>query len=247
MRAFFYSILMLLTLALFGCSDGSSDAPASTDAHPQGWIEQHGAAAKSSPDYADCVSCHGNDLRGQGGVPSCYSTSYNGQACHAGGPGAPHPLDGSYLAGAEHGPDAKADLTVCQGCHGEPGGPGSNPRFNRGIADAGGQGCESCHGVNLAHPSDWAGPNNTFHYSARNIQNACTLCHGTALNGVGGVGVSCLGCHSNVTTFTLDCTFCHGYPPSGAVDLAAPKGVAHRTVAAIGRGSPRGPCCGRMP
>ncbi|NJC88109.1 MAG: hypothetical protein FIB02_06180 [Desulfuromonas sp.] len=239
MRAFFYPILMLVLLTTFGCgggggSDRNSDAPDTNAAHPAGWISQHGAAANSSPGYAACVSCHGGDLRGQGGAPSCYSASFNGQSCHAGGPGAPHPLDGTYLDPANHGPDAKADLTVCQGCHGQAGGPGSNPRFNRGIRAAGGQGCESCHGVNLAHPAAWAGPNNTFHYTAGNIQTGCTLCHGTALNGVGGVGVSCLGCHDSVTTFTLDCTFCHGYPPTGTADQAAPSAVAHRGAAAVG-------------
>lgn len=233
MRALIYSAFFLLALVMFGCSDGGSDAPAPDAVHPPGWLTQHGPEARTSPDFAQCGLCHGTELRGQGNVPSCFSVSFNGQSCHAGGPGAPHPLDGSYLSGAAHGPQAKQDLTVCQSCHGEPGGPGSNPRFNRGIVDAGGQGCESCHGANLAHPSAWAGPNNTFHYTAQNIQQSCTLCHGAALNGVGAVGVSCLGCHDSVTSFTLDCTFCHGYPPTGAADLATPSGVAHRNAAAI--------------
>jgi hypothetical protein len=158
--------------------------------------------------------------------------------CHADGPGeVPHPLDGSYLEPDEHGPDAKADLTLCQSCHGEAGGPGDNPRFNVGIyeADPAGNGCESCHGTNYAHPRNWAGPNNTFHYSAANIQNACTLCHGENLQGLkeGGVGVSCQGCHASVTEFTLDCTFCHGYAPDGSPDLDVPIPVPHRTVAII--------------
>ncbi|MGB5883509.1 MAG: hypothetical protein WBG28_05360, partial [Desulfobulbales bacterium] len=140
-------------------------------------------------------------------------------------------MDGTYLEGTNHGPDAKADLTACQTCHGEPGGPGSNPRFNIGIYSVNGTGCEACHGANYAHPADWAGPNNTFHYSASNIQNACTLCHGAALDGVGGVGGSCLGCHDSTTVFTLDCTFCHGYPPDGTPDAATDTGVAHGNAA----------------
>ncbi|MHB8707443.1 MAG: hypothetical protein ACYC9I_01060 [Desulfuromonadales bacterium] len=233
MRAFIYPALLLLTLAMFGCSDGSSDAPAPDAVHPPRWLEQHGAEARTTPNFVQCALCHGADLRGQGSVPSCFSVSFNGQVCHPGGPGAPHPLDGSYLSGTAHGLQAKQDLTVCQSCHGEPGGPGSNPRFNRGIVAAGSQGCESCHGANLAHPSEWAGPNATFHYTAGNIQSSCTLCHGAGLNGAGAVGVSCLGCHDSVTSFTLDCTFCHGYPPAGAADLATPSGVAHRNTATI--------------
>ncbi len=234
MRAFSYSLILLSLLAMFGCSDGGSSAPASNSAHPEGWIEQHGAAAKgTTPPYKDCVSCHGSDLRGASGVPSCYSTSVNGQACHAGGPEIPHALDGSYLKGSAHGPEAKRDLTACQACHGQPGGPGTNPRFNLGIGDAGGNGCESCHGVGLAHPSAWAGPNNTFHYSALSIQSSCTLCHGVALDGVGGVGVSCRGCHDSTTVFTLDCTFCHGYPPDGTPHSLIPLAVNHRNAATV--------------
>jgi predicted CxxxxCH...CXXCH cytochrome family protein len=226
--------MMILALTVFGCSDGGSDSPATNAAHPQNWIKQHGAEArKTSTLGADCMVCHGADLRGQGKIPSCYSASYDGQSCHAGGPGAPHPVDGSYRNPANHGPDAKRDLTACQSCHGESGGPGSNPRFNRGISSAGGQGCEGCHGAKLAHPSAWAGPNATFHYTAQNIQKSCTLCHGAGLNGAGGVGVSCLGCHANVSSFTLDCAFCHGYPPDGTTDVDVPKGVNHRQAASI--------------
>lgn len=238
MRASIYSLLFFAILALAGCSNGggsgSDTAPAPTAAHPLGWLQQHGAEALKSPNFQSCVLCHGADLRGLSNVPSCYSASYNGQACHPGGPGAPHPLDGTFLNPANHGPVAKRDLTACQDCHGQAGGPGSNPRFNRGIQAAGNQGCEGCHGTSLAHPAEWAGPNATFHYSAGNIQQSCTLCHGATLNGAGGVGPSCLGCHDSVSAFTLDCTFCHGYPPDGTADLDVPSGVAHGGVAAIG-------------
>ncbi len=202
--------------------------------HPATWIDpyiDHRGYA-SANGFTSCANCHGADLQGSPAAPSCYSNSFNGLGCHPDGPGqAPHPVDGSYLDGANHGPEAKADLTVCQACHGQPGGPGSNPRFNIGIQSVNGKGCEACHGEKYAHPADWAGPNNTFHYSASNIENACTLCHGAALDGVGGVGVSCLGCHDSTTDFTLDCVFCHGYPPDGTPDFATDTGVAHGNVA----------------
>jgi hypothetical protein len=291
MRAFFYTTLMLLTLMMFGCSDGGSDAPEPTAAHPAGWIASHDAEAKASPAYADCTVCHGSNLQGSGDVvscyschtfntapplivhpsnwtnayadhrayaalngysecngchgpglrgseaaPSCFSASYEGRNCHANGPGeVPHALDGSFLDPAKHGPMAKADLTICQNCHGEAGGPGDNPRFNAGIFSASGTGCESieCHDVGYAHPTKWAGPNNTFHYSAESVQTACTLCHGESLDGVGAVGVSCLGCHDSATAFTLDCTHCHGYPPEGSADVATESGVDHRDVSQV--------------
>ncbi len=131
---------------------------------------------------------------------------------------------------------AKRNLAGCQPCHGRTGGPGSNPRFNVGIDKAGGQGCESCHGLNLAHPADWAGPNTTFHYSAQSIQTSCTLCHGATLDGAGGVGPSCLGCHASVTTFTIDCTFCHGSPPNNITNHVGAAGVGAHNVCVVCHG-----------
>ena len=272
-RGIVFLLLALLPLVMAGCSSSnSSDGSAVPDnrAHPLDWIGTHPAAALATANFADCIGCHGtdlkgigdavscyschsynttppfivhpaswtdpyidhrgyasangfdscakchgSDLRGSAAAPSCFASSFDSRPCHPNGPGvAPHPLDSTYLNGAVHGPDAKADLTACQACHGQPGGPGSNPRFNVGINSVNGTGCEACHGVNLAHPADWAGPNPTFHYTAGNIRNACTLCHGVDLDGVGGVGVSCLICHAEAVNFTLDCIVCHGYPPA---------------------------------
>ncbi|WP_020675252.1 hypothetical protein [Geopsychrobacter electrodiphilus] len=163
--------------------------------HPADWtnpyVNHRGYGAQTDL----CKNCHGASLQGSTVAPSCFSTSYNAQSCHAAGPGlAPHPLDGSFLIGSTHGPVAKADLTMCQACHGQAGGPGSNPRFNRGIVSQGGTGCEACHGEYLAHPSNWEGYDGpTFHGTAGNMQNACTLCHGANLEG--GSGPSCASCH----------------------------------------------------
>ena len=155
-------------------------------------------------------------------------------ACSEPNPDAPtgplHPMDGSYLDGSQHGPAAKLDLTACQACHGQGGGPGDNPRFNDGIDSAGGNGCESCHGVDYAHPQNWAGASSTFHYSAGSVQEACTLCHGVNLDGVDGVGTSCLQCHDTVTAFSLDCASCHGYPPDGLLHAGTITGVDHSAV-----------------
>jgi hypothetical protein len=290
MRKLALFVLLAAVMLLNACSDGNSDSPSDTSAHPVAWFSTHPEPALSTdPDFSNCKSCHGADLAGSGDAvscfschsynaappfsihplnwadpylnhrgfaatdgtasctachgqnlqgrqtaPSCFAASFNGRSCHPGGPGdVPHPLDGSYLSGANHGPDAKSDLTFCQSCHGQPGGPGSNPRFNVGMIAVGGNGCETCHGINYAHPQAWAGPNATFHYTAANIQAACTICHGVNLDGVGGVGVSCLGCHTSATTFSLDCSFCHGYPPDGSADLDVPIPVPHRTVADI--------------
>ncbi len=245
-------LLLIVTPLIFtGCGDGNSDAPPSNGAHSASWIKDHPSAALATADFADCVTCHADNLQGSGNAVSCYSchayntgtdfrvhpdtwltaftshrgaadkttcanchgadlsgsqaapscltASFDGLGCHAGGPGeAIHPLDGSYLDGTAHGPTAKADLVVCQGCHAEAGGKGSNPRFNVGILSGNGTGCEFCHGATLAHPPEWLGLNSlTFHGTSANMANACALCHGIDLNGIGGVGVSCLSCHSS--------------------------------------------------
>ena len=222
-------------VSCYSCHSYNTEPPFST--HPPSWtdtyVDHRADAATNGTD--SCTACHGPTLQGYQTAPSCFSESFDGQRCHPDGPGeAPHPLDGSYLLGTNHGPDAKSDLTVCQACHGQPGGPGSNPRFNLGIIAAGDQGCESCHGVDYAHPQDgWAGPDGTFHYSAGNVQNACSLCHGVSLDGVGGVGSSCLECHAETTTFTLDCTSCHGTPPDGSADLDVPIPVPHGNVSLV--------------
>jgi len=266
------ALLVLLASALLmnACSDGGSDSPSDTNAHPESWFSTHAPEALADPGYDECKQCHAPDLRGSGDAvscyschsynteppfsihpnwdndyidhraysakngyksctpchgstlrgyqtaPSCYSTSFNGQSCHPEGPqGAPHPIDEGYLLGINHGPDAKADLTVCQECHGQPGGPGSNPRFNVGIYSAGGTGCEGCHGEDYAHPQDWPD-----HYTAGNIQNACSLCHGVNLDGIGGVGTNCLECH-NVSpgANSSGCASCHGQPPNSAAPV----------------------------
>jgi hypothetical protein len=192
--------------------------------HPADWTDPYfnhrGYAATNGT--TTCANCHGSDLHGSPAAPSCFSTNFDGRSCHADGPGqAPHPLDGSYLSGAVHGPDAAADLTICQACHAESGGPGSNPRFNIGINSISGTGCEGCHGANYAHPATWAAdPSGTFHNDAGSIANACTLCHGVALDGVGGVGISCLGCHgASPADNPSGCLSCHGTPPDGAAPI----------------------------
>lgn len=223
--------------AVFGnCTICHPDA----GAHPTNWqgsndstpayISSHRTIDTDTVNQS-CALCHSIAGPGIGAVPSapsCFSADHTNSNsittnCHPNGPRvAPHATDGSYRVGGDvndpnnpgHGWDAKQDLKECQQCHADNtiAGPGDNPRFNAPIGNLV-NGCEDCHAANYAHPSSWAGPNTRFHYSAGNIANACTLCHGATLNGVGGVGLSCLGCHAETTTFTLDCTACHNYPP----------------------------------
>jgi hypothetical protein len=208
-----------------GCSDPNSSVDTvynPGEGHPAGWVETHGSSFIVDPQQ--CEACHGSDepgssesLRLRGGISkvSCFSESFEGMACHSGGPPG-HPLP--YTDPAIHGPDAKADLTYCQGCHANPsdGGPGSHPRFNVAIGNLL-AGCETpgCHEAKTAHPVPWSsGPIAITHPSAGNLANACVLCHGANLEGDPDGGPACSQCHVNGSPLTAhNCTSCHEKPP----------------------------------
>jgi predicted CxxxxCH...CXXCH cytochrome family protein len=226
----------LITMAVFlwGCGTANNDAPSfdTTGKHPAGWFSatggNHRLVFRANPEQ--CQQCHGRDLLvpgGSGGIArvNCSSTSVNGLTCHANGhlPRiAPHAVP--FTDPSLHGPAAKLDLTFCQGCHAAPftSGPGSNPRFNVPIGSLV-NGCEDCHNPRTAHPSTpspdsapWRG--SITHRDAKNLANACALCHGANLDGAGGVGPACSTCHTAGSPLTaLNCTSCHGNPPSGGV------------------------------
>jgi predicted CxxxxCH...CXXCH cytochrome family protein len=131
----------------------------------------------------------------------------------------PHALP--FTDPALHGPAAKQDLVFCKECHASTsGGAGTNPRFNAKIG-ALLNGCEDCHNIYLAHPSTptpdsapWRGP--VSHKDAKNLGNACALCHGINLDGIAAVGPACTTCHQAGSPLTSqNCTSCHGSPPSG--------------------------------
>ena len=200
------------------------------------WYFDHRDYAKANG-AVTCAKCHGADLHGSSVAPSCFSSSFDSKGCHPDGPGtAPHVLDGSFLEGSVHGPVAKVDFTVCQACHGEPGGPGSNPRFNLGILNSPipGTGCEGCHNDHTAHPSVGefvtipAGgtPRDNAHWYGAEVTcstsgnlAACALCHGANYGGPaeGGVGPACIECHITLPADNpTGCVSCHDEPPDGA-------------------------------
>lgn len=224
--------------------------PAAT-AHPTNWQGTNGPRShRATPDVAwapGCGLCHNTLQEAPGafpGAPSCFAPSFanalsGGVAlgCHTDGPrSVPHAVDGTYFAPAAHGPDAKADLVSCQNCHGEAGGPGSNPRFNVGILSVGGQGCEACHNDGTAHPAPGTRENVRWfdgefsHRDAERLDVACARCHGAVLEG--GVGPACTDCHTvSPAANPTGCVSCHDLPPSGqapAGDVYPNRAGQHR-------------------
>jgi hypothetical protein len=215
-----------------------------TDQDPT-WPSTHRAIDQTTGIVANsCALCHKTTAVGAGpmpGAPSCYSTGFtnaNGSAtnCHTNGPGAaPHATDGSYQDPVNHGLDAKTNLGLdfCKDCHARLV-TGNNYRFDVPVGQLL-NGCEDCHKTDAAHPpaelvfssqdrwtfySDPAVSDRRTHFAAAAPLTNCTLCHGTNLTG--GSGPSCYTCHDPAVAapvFRLQCTFCHGSPPDGSVDL----------------------------
>jgi predicted CxxxxCH...CXXCH cytochrome family protein len=108
---------------------------------------------------------------------SCFSASFDGIACHPGGPPG-HPagwnLPDSHGASAKAKPDTSAiqGFLVCEKCHGT--------NFAGGIL---GESCFTCHGVPAPHsPSPWRVGTRT--HTNTNVDNApvCAQCHANGAN-----------------------------------------------------------------
>lgn len=88
-------LLLPLLAAALGCSTGNEQFLDQRGAHPAGWVSGTGSSLHNVYANIDggaaCKPCHGDDLLGGISRVSCYSASWNGTACHAGGP-AFHPL-----------------------------------------------------------------------------------------------------------------------------------------------------------
>jgi predicted CxxxxCH...CXXCH cytochrome family protein len=219
----------LLCLTLVGCGKANEQAPAlnAVNKHAASWLVGHRSAYQAAP--GQCTECHGADLTGGITKIDCFNQG-NLPSCHAGGHGprrVAHHLP--YRDPALHGPAAKHNLIDCQVCHGAPGGPGSNPRFNLTVGSLS-SGCETagCHNSSnpslpalaSAHPVPWRA-----HGSSENQSSACTLCHGADFGGVpsGGVGPACRSCHTSLAPGALpvagSCLSCHGKPPATGAHL----------------------------
>ena len=186
--------------------DGTALVPSCFSCHPSGPpFVLHPPPLVSSLSWRFPVN-HGSEAKKD--LRAC-------QGCHGavGGPGTNPPFDVSCKA-------IEKGCESAEGCH-------SNGPFNNG------------HNPRTAHPSldpedpskqdlfHWYGQAITFlddseqeqrylisHYSAGNLEGACTLCHGATLSG--GVGPACEDCHViDPVPNPTRCVSCHGRPPVG--------------------------------
>lgn len=224
-----------VALGLFsGCSSSNSQAPTldAINKHPADWLTKHRVAYRENP--GQCEECHGKNLKGGITRVDCFNQGALTQ-CHSNGHGPRSVIHAvPFTDPLLHGPLAKADLLICQDCHGTPGGPGSTPRFTStiGTLETGCEKTPGCHNAYMAHPTPWSS-----HGSAGNLANACALCHGASFEG--GSGPACSTCHTSLTAGSIPvaggCISCHGKPPAtnnhikhiGITGVTGTCGVCH--------------------
>jgi predicted CxxxxCH...CXXCH cytochrome family protein len=209
-RAGFLLILPLFVLLLAaGCTGSANNnaAPYSPETgHPADFVTTHPTFAMA--DSSTCTPCHGADLSGGTSRVSCSATSWNGIACHAGGPG-----HGSQdWVDNVHFLRAKTSLASCNQCHGADlrGGTSGLSCFAASF-----NGFGACHTNGPDHlAADYVSV--THRTNALPDGSACFQCHGADLLG-GLSGVSCFSasrngitCHATGPVFHpaswLDCT-----------------------------------------
>ena len=223
------AITLALAALFSGCSTANPESALNlvdgTGKHVDGWVGGHGSYAL--PDGSLCIPCHGDNLDGGIAGVSCSTASYNGQGCHANGPGL-------HTAGwlDKSAPDfhalaySPADNS-CSLCH-DPAQPDSPPGYN----------CLDCHfsedgtqrvpsGNGYAHGST-AQAHKGFSGSEAQV---CVNCH--TVNIGYGNQASCHNCHDahekpylnhyevapTATIFSAECASCHnitGSSGSGA-------------------------------
>ena len=159
-------------------SEGSS-VPADHTINKNGFMHKDGLATP----MANCITCHGSDLKGAGTAPSCFSC--HGEIWSAVIPG-DHTISKN---GKMHKDGFAAPLTNCIACHGSDLlGAGTAPSCYQCHADIwnGGAGLPADHTISkdgYLHKSGYKKP----------LTN-CAICHGADLKGTA-FAPSCYTCH----------------------------------------------------
>jgi hypothetical protein len=239
--------LLIFSCLIGGCLAGSDEAPPPDTAHDPGYRFLHSKDADE--DLFFCQLCHGEDFDGTPLVLSCF-------ACHP-SPAPPFVMHPPSLEPTHpwrfpvnHGSEAKKDIQGCQGCHGQKGGPGSNPSFAVPIGNLE-RGCESAEGCHFngpfdnghnpgtAHPAldpDDSGKQDLMHWYGERIP---------FVDGSGRQQIYLIS-HYNAGNLESACTLCHGAALGGGAGPACTDchiidAVADPTGCVSCHGTPVGP------
>jgi len=205
-RRFALLLLLLLPLALIGCSSSNSNAPTTNEPHPTAWLSEHPDAALAVAGFADCTICHGANLKGSGETVSCYS-------CHSFNTTPPfviHPVASADQWFIDHRDYATTNgATRCAKCHGaDLHGSAAAPSCFSTSFDA-----FSCHsgGPGVApHAQDGSYLSGSVHGpDAKSDLSVCQTCHGQIgdagdnpqfnLGIISATNAGCEGCHNDFT------------------------------------------------
>ncbi|MGA6994272.1 MAG: CxxxxCH/CxxCH domain-containing protein [Candidatus Deferrimicrobiaceae bacterium] len=211
------------TVSCFGNPLGCHHGPVADWVVSPPAAQNHGVAAKKAPGssgFASCQICHASDFTGGGAGVSCF-------LCHT----PPHPDDWRLFDVYKHTDTDQANAPVCAQCHlngnnspiGAPSPPapaGTSPGcFNNTL----------CHGTDTTHAVPFLAHTGVTEDTFNDpFPDGCSACH--AITGVSPSSVAplCTVCHQGGSPLTsLDCTSCHGDPPSGAAypDVAGQHAV----------------------
>lgn len=214
------AVVILAGIAV-ACGKANDSAPTVDPVrgkHPATWVFGHRAYYHDNT--TQCNDCHGSDQKGGITKIDCFNQAADAR-CHADNH-APRDITPDHVANFRnpllHGPVARTDLISCQACHGQPGIPGTNPRYNLPIGSIP-NGCETCHPARAGHPAPWS------NHRLAKIEHMCDICHGASLEG--GAGPKCAKCHTSLALGAIpkagECLSCHGKPPNGPPGSAAPN------------------------
>jgi len=206
-------------LLFWACSRANHNAPQnnlSSGNHPAGWVQSHWGEYIKNPNQ--CATCHGSATvkANSGGVSgvSCFSSSFEGTGCHAGGPSHQAGWELPTLhgkAGAMAAPGNTVGFAQCAICHGLSANNSAAP---------GAPSCVACH-VKAPHPDKpWHGTTaNGTNHAGTNVGNApvCYTCHAGGTNSTLRPSASAVvgttpGCFNN--------TMCHGNSPGHVANWA---------------------------
>ena len=169
--------LLLLAALAAGCSKDRGTSFDPDAGHPDDYLSSHASEYRS--ESHSCAECHGKDLMGGIAKVSCYSSSFEGTACHPGGPGG-HPADWR----STHTVTDPAQAATCAQCHDNPANDLAPGCFNTSL----------CHGQKSGHPADWR----SSHTSVNPAEAAtCAQCHDNPANSLSPGCFNTSLCHGN--------------------------------------------------
>ena len=175
-----------------------------------------------------CAACHtggANSTLGNANAIQGTAGCFNNTLCHF------HQIPFAPSATVPvtlHSSEAKKNLSICQGCHGQ---RGTTAFDGATLTDSTKTiACSSCHTSAKAHPTDWQGSGIFSHRTAGNINVACIICHDVTQGRTAPLAASPSCFSVTFTNGAAQTRTCHASGPG-----VAPHGVPYNNHNATAR------------